>query len=139
MKKYILDFLHRGIIASVGGPIILAIIYAVLYANGIVDMLSTIEVVKGIITSAILAFIAGGINFVYNIERLQTAPAALIHFAVLYLDYILIYLFNGWIVNSLDVIIIFTSIFALGFALIWLIIYLTTRKKIKKMNKSLAK
>ena len=139
MKKYILDFLHRGIIASVGGPIILAIIYAVLYANGVVDMLSTIEVVKGIITSAILAFIAGGINFVYNIERLQIAPAALIHFAVLYLDYILIYLFNGWIVNSLEVIIIFTSIFALGFALIWLIIYLTTRKKIKKMNKNLAK
>lgn len=131
--------MHRGLLVSVGGPIIMAIVYGILNLNGVVDTFTVGEVVKGIITSALLAFIAGGITAVYSIDKLQAAPAALIHCFVLYLDYFLIYLFNGWIENSVQVIVIFTSIFFVGFALIWLIIYFSTKKHIKNINRNLAK
>lgn len=139
MKKFFLEFLHRGLLVSAGGPIVMAIVYGILNLNGVVDTLTVGEVVKGIITSALLAFVAGGITAVYIIDKLQAAPAALIHSFVLYLDYILIYLFNGWIENSVQVIIIFTSVFFVGFALIWLIIYFSTKKQIKNINSNLAK
>lgn len=139
MKKFILEFLRRGLLVSVGGPIVMAIVYGILNLNGVVDTLTVGEVVKGIITSALLAFVAGGITAVYSIDKLQAAPAALIHCFVLYFDYILIYLFNGWIENSVQVIIIFTSIFITGFVLIWLIIYFSIKKQIKNINSNLTK
>ncbi|MCH5303748.1 MAG: DUF3021 domain-containing protein [Ruminococcus sp.] len=139
MKKFVFEFMHRGLLASVGGPIVLAIVYGILSLNGVVDTLSVAEVVKGILTSALLAFVAGGITAVYNIDKLQAAPATLIHCFVLYLDYILIYLLNGWIEYSVQVIVIFTSIFFAGFALIWTIIYLSTKKQIKNLNSNLSK
>ena len=62
MKKYVCEFCKRGLVAMGFGPIILAIIYAILGASDVVHSLDIYEVVLAIISIAVLAFIAAGIE-----------------------------------------------------------------------------
>ena len=95
------------------------------------------DVVKGILTSILLSFIAGGISMIYTIEKLPLAHASLIQSAVIYLDYIIIYLYNGWIPATARVIAFFTVVFFVGFFIIWTIIFLIIKHNVKKTNKKL--
>lgn len=137
MKKHVIEFLKRGLMFCAGGPVILAIIYAVIGATGEAQTLTTGDVSLGILTVTLLAFIAAGFTVVYQIEELPLFAAALIHGAALYLDYILIYLLNGWLVRQWKVIGIFTAAFVAGYAIIWLIIYLVTKSSTGKLNRQL--
>ena len=47
MKQYCLTFLKRGLLAASGGPLILAMIYGILGANGQVTSLAPGEVCMG--------------------------------------------------------------------------------------------
>ena len=137
MKKHFLSFVQRGLCAAVFGPIVLAIIYFILGASGVVETLAVNEVSLGIISISFMAFIAGGITEVYQIERLPVFFAALLHGAALYLDYLLMYLLNGWLGQGSAPLLVFTAVFVLGYALVWLIIYLSARQKTKKMNQTI--
>ena len=137
MKKHLVEFLHRGLLASVGGPVVLAIIYAILGETGSVTSLAPREVALGILTIVLMAFIAGGITMVYQVEQLPLICAILLHSAVLYLDYLLMYLVNGWIPRNPQAIGFFSLIFFGGFALVWLGIYLHIRKKTDSLNQKL--
>jgi len=128
-------FCMRGACYAWGGPVILAVIWAILKANGKIDTLTVNEVVMGIISTTVMAFIAAGISFVYEIESLPKSFAALIQGAVLYIDYMGIYLLNGWL--PVNQIMTFTLIFAIGFIVIWLCIYISTKHKVDKMNDTL--
>lgn len=137
MKKHVIEFLKRGLMCCAGGPVVLAIIYAVIGATGEAQALTPGEVSLGILTITLLAFIAAGFTVVYQIEELPLFAAALIHGAALYLDYILIYLLNGWLVRQWKEIGIFTAAFVAGYAIIWLIIYLVTKASTGKLNRQL--
>ena len=137
MKKHILEFLKRGLTFSVGGPVILAIIYGILGKAGIAESLSPAEVCKGILTISLMAFVAAGITVVYSIEELPLFSAVLLHGIVLYADYILIYLLNGWLKSQLLPVLIFTAIFILGYAVIWFIIYTITKTATNSLNRKL--
>ena len=139
MKKFCLEFLKRGLLAAGGGPIILAIIYGILGANGTVTALTPNEICKGIITVTLMAFIAAGIQVIYQTERLPLISATLIHGAVLYLDYLIMYLLNDWIPRDFKSLSVFTVIFVLGYALIWVGIYLFTKRKTDNLNKKISK
>mgnify|MGYP003408433223 CR=1 FL=1 len=108
MKKYVVEFLKRGMSFCFGGPLVLAIVYGILGLVGAVESLTVGEVVTGIFSSTLLAFIAAGITVVHTVDKLSTFLAALIQGVVLYIDYILLYLFNGWLQSSLKPIMIFT-------------------------------
>ncbi len=135
MKKFIKEFLKRGMLAAWGGPVILAIVWICLQSAGVVTQLSVNEVALGIITSTIMAFIAAGISAVYTIESLPKVTAGLIQALVLYFDYLGVYLLNGWM--STDSIIGFTLIFAAVFIVIWIILYFSIMSNVKKMNEHL--
>lgn len=137
MKKHVIDFCRRGLMAACGGPVILAVVYFALGRAGVIQTLTPAEVCKGILTVSLMAFIAAGISVVYQMDRLPLTGAILIHGAALYLDYILIYLWNGWLKRDLTPVLIFTVIFAVGYTFIWLIIYFSTRNNIEKLNKQL--
>ena len=111
MKKYVKEFLLRGLTACAGGPVVLAIIYGILGACGAVETVATLEVCKGILTITLMAFLAAGVTVVYQIEELPLFPAILIHGIVLYLDYLLIYLVNGWIAKGSAPLAVFTLVF----------------------------
>ena len=106
---------------------------------GAVESIDAVKVAVEILTATLLAFIAAGITAIYKVERLPLAAAAMIQLAVLYADYILIYLFNGWLENSAFAIGIFTGIFIVGFAVIWYIILLVNRHKVAEMNRKMQK
>ena len=137
MKKFVKDFVLRGLVTAAGGPMVLAIIYAILAARGVTDALSPAEVSMAIISLTVMAFIAAGITTIYQVERLPLSSAICIHAVVLYFDYLLMYILNSWIPRNWEAIGFFTFIFAAGFALTWLIIYLTIRAKTRRINQML--
>lgn len=139
MKQFIKAFLFRGLMAAWGGPVILAIIYGILGASGEVQSLSPSAVCTGILTVTLLAFFVAGMNAVFTVERLPLALAITIHGGALYLCYILIYLVNGWLKQQLVPILIFTGIFLVGYAIIWLVIYIFTKRKTDQLNRKLQK
>ena len=135
MKKYVLEFVKRGLMAASGGPLILAIIYGVLEATKTVTVLTPGEACMGIVSITVMAFIAAGITMIYQVESLPLSMAILIHGGVLYLDYLMIYLLNSWLPGN--AVGIFTIIFFTGFALVWLVIYLCIRKKTQRLNEKM--
>ena len=134
MKRYILDFVHRGVAACGFGPLVLAVIYLILQRSGIVQMLTVEEVCLGIFTLSALAFIAGGMNFLYQIERLPLMVAILIHGGVLYAGYLVTYLVNGWLEQGVIQILVFSGIFVLGYLAIWAVIYAIIRHRTAQIN-----
>lgn len=139
MKKFWKDFLLRGLIACAGGPLVLAVIYGILGATGQVVTVSAGTVCTGIISVIIMAFIAAGITAIYQTERLPLSLQILVHAGVLYADYLIMYLLNSWMQKNWKAIGIFSAIFAVGFALIWLCVWLFERKKIARLNSHLPK
>lgn len=137
MKKYIIDFIRRGLIAGGFGPLVLAILYLVLKQNALIDTLTVNEVCIGIFSIYGLAFIAGGMNFLYQIERLPLVFAILIHGSILYISYFVTYLLNGWLEWGMTPILVYSVIFVLGYLIIWAFIFYVTRKNIKRINEML--
>lgn len=137
MKKFLKDFLLRGLICAAGGPLVLAVIYGILGATGEVEALVPQKVYTEILSIMALAFIAAGMTAVYQMEQLPLPTMILLHGGVLYLAYILTYLLNGWLPANLMPILVFTGIFAAGYALVWLIIYFVEKAKADKLNKLL--
>jgi cytochrome c oxidase assembly factor CtaG len=137
MKKFLKEFLLRGLVCAGGGPIVLAIIYGILGATGAVEFFSPREVCTEILTITLLAFLAAGMTAVYQMEQLPLLLAILLHGGVLYIGYILTYLLNGWLQSALMPILVFTGIFLAGYAFIWLIIYRIQKAKTEKLNKLL--
>lgn len=138
--KYILkEFCRRGIVACGLGPIVLAALYLMLQYNGVVETLTVNEVCIGILSLSALAFIAGGMNVVYQIERLPLMVAILIHGGVLYVCYLATYLLNDWLESGIKPVLIFTGIFVVGYLLIWAVIYSIIKRNTVKLNESLKK
>lgn len=137
MKPFAKEFLLRGLLCAAGGPLVLAVIYGVLGITGAATSLSPQEVCLGIISITLLAFVAAGMTAIYQLEQLPLFLAILIHGSGLYAAYLLIYLLNGWLLQQLISILIFTGIFIAGYGLIWLAIYLITRARTRKLNQLL--
>ena len=139
MKRFILEFLRRGTIAMGIGPVVLAIVYIVLHQADAIDPLTVSQVCIGILSLSALAFIAGGMNAIYQIERIPLMTAILIHGGVLYIGYLGTYLLNDWLDFGALPIIVFTAIFVVGYIIIWAIIYSIIRRNISKLNEMLKK
>ena len=137
MKKFVLEFLRRGLIASGIGPIVLAIVYLILQQTAAVETLSVNQVCIGIFSITALALIAGGMNAIYQIERLPLMVAILIHGGILYIGYLVTYLLNDWIDFGALPIIVFSAVFVVGYIVIWAIIYSIIKRKTAKLNKML--
>ena len=139
MKKFVLDFLRRGLVACGLGPIVLAVLYLILQQSAAVETLTVNQVCVGIFSLTALAFIAGGTNAVYQIERLPLMVAILIHGSVLYISYLGTYLLNDWLDWGATPILVFSGIFVVGYLAIWAIIYSIIKRNTEKLNEILKK
>ena len=137
MRKFVFEFLRRGFAACGMGPIILAILYLILQRTAAVETLTVNQVCIGIFSITALAFIAGGMNAIYQIERLPLMVAILIHGSVLYISYLGTYLLNDWLVWGVMPIVVFSAIFVVGYVVIWAIIYSITKRSTEKLNEML--
>ena len=139
MKKFVLEFVRRGFIATGLGPILLAIVYLILKQSAAIDTLTVNQVCIGIFSLSALAFIAGGMNAIYQVERMPLMTAILIHGGTLYIGYLGTYLLNDWLDFGVIPIIVFTAIFVVGYIVIWAIIYSIIRRNTAKLNEKLKK
>ena len=139
MKNKMQEFIRRGLIACGFGPIVLAILYLILQRQGVIETLTVNEVCTGILSLSVLAFVAGGMNVIYQIERLPLMMAVLIHGLVLYCGYLATYLLNGWLVWGTTPIFVFSLIFVLGYVVIWTFIYTVNKRNTQKLNRMLEK
>ena len=134
MKKFWKEFILRGLICAGGGPLVLAIIYGIFGATGTPESLNPSEVCMAIVTITLLAFIAAGMTAIYQMEQLPLPTMILLHGGALYIAYLLTYLLNGWLLNQILPMVIFTGIFIAGYTLVWLVIYWVEKAKAEKLN-----
>jgi len=137
MKKLAAEFFRRGLVACGFGPIVLAILYLILQHHAAVETLTVHQVCVGIFSLTALAFVAGGMNAIYQMEQLPLMVAILIHGGVLYISYLGTYLLNGWLEWGITPILAFTGIFVLGYLAIWAIIYFIIKKRTDQINEIL--
>jgi len=137
MKKFFKEFCLRGMTAAWGGPLILAIVYLILGWTGVAVTLDIFQVALGVITSMAMAFIAAGITAVYQVEKLPLMHAIVLHGVALYIDYLGIYLLNGWLADGFGPFAIFTAIFVVGYVVVWLIVASIIKHNTRKLNQKL--
>ena len=135
LKKYLKDFLLRGLVSMGFGPFVLSVVYGILGLCGVVDKLAVNEVVLGYLSITVLAFLCGGITVVYQIEEIGLSKATTLHGVALYVAYAVVYLSNNWLKDGLIPFVIFTIIFVVGYALVWLVIYFITKRGTDSINK----
>lgn len=131
------DFFFRGLLFGGFGPIIAGIVYLILHFTLKDLALTGLQVFTVIVSTYLLAFIHAGASVFNQIESWPLAKSTLCHFGLLYVAYVLCYVINSWIPFEPLVLGIFTAIFAVGYAVIWLAVYVSIRVTVKQLNRSL--
>ena len=139
MKKNVLEFVRRGLIACGFGPMVLVVFYLILQRQCDIQMVTVNEVCVGIVSLSVLAFVVGGMNMIYQIERLPLMVAIFIHGGVLYISYLGTYLINDWLEWGRTPVLVFTGIFLFGYLATWAVIYFVTKRKTDRLNEMLKK
>ena len=139
MKRFACEFFRRGLMACGFGPILLIALYLILQRTVGVETLTVGQVCMGILSVSALAMIAGGLNALYQIERLPLMVAIFIHGGVLYISYLGTYLINDWLEWGRTPVLVFTGIFLFGYLATWAVIYFVTKRKTDRLNEMLKK
>lgn len=137
MNKYLKEFLHRGLMFGGFGPIILAIIYFIISKLDNEITFAGNEILLGVITVYLLAFVHAGASVFNQIEKWGLSKSIGCHFVTLYVAYTICYLINSWIPFDIKVFLIYTAIFVALYFLIWSIVYLSVKSSSKKLNDKL--
>ena len=139
MNKNLKAYLHRGLLFGGFGPIVVAIVYAIVGVATKDNLITTTNFLLATISSYILAFLVAGSSMFYQIEHWGLTKASLLHALSLYVAYLCCYLLNSWIAFDIINVLIFTGIFIVGYLVIWLIIYISIKHTEKKLNKKVVK
>ena len=131
------DFFFRGLMFGGFGPVIAGIVYLILHLTLKDLTLTGLQVFTVIVSTYLLAFVHAGASVFNQIESWPLAKSTLCHFGLLYIAYVLCYVINSWIPFEPLVLGIFTAIFAVGYAVIWLAVYVSIRVTVKRLNRSL--
>lgn len=131
------DFFFRGLMFGGFGPVIAGIVYLILHFTLQDLALTGLQVFTVIVSTYLLAFVHAGASVFNQIESWPLAKSTLCHFGLLYIAYVLCYVINSWIPFEPLVLGIFTAIFAVGYAVIWLAVYVSIRVTVKRLNRSL--
>ncbi len=137
MNRYLKEFLHRGLVFAGFGPIILGIIFFILSKTLDDFTVSGGQILLGIVSTYILAFVQAGASVFNQIERWSLPKSLFCHFGMLYAVYVLCYTVNSWIPFEWGVIGIFTAAFVAGYFAIWFTVYFIAKATGKKLNETL--
>lgn len=134
MNKYFKEFLFRGMIFGGFGPIILGIVYYILSKTLNNFSLNGSEVLLGIISTYLLAFVQAGVTVFNQIEHWSVPKSLLCHFGSLYIVYVFCYIVNSWIPFEWGIVGLFTAIFVVLYFIIWFTVYFIAKATGKKLN-----
>ena len=137
MNKYLKEFLHRGLIFSGFGPVVLGIILCIVSKTVDDFSISGEQILLGIASTYILAFVQAGATVFNQIEHWSTPKSLFCHFGMLYVVYVMSYILNSWIPFEWGVIGVFTAIFVAVFFTVWFTVYFIVKATSKKLNAKL--
>lgn len=137
MNKYVKEYLHRGLIFGGFGPIVAGIVLCILHLTGVDVALSGTDILIAVVSTYVLAFVQAGSSVFNQIEEWPIAKSMGIHFASLYVVYVLCYLVNRWIPFAWEVIAIFTLIFIIVYLIVWITVYLIVKSVSERMNRNI--
>ena len=137
MNKYVKEFFHRGFVFSGFGPIIFGIIIFIVSKTTDNLVLNAGEVLVGIVSTYLLAFVHAGASVFNQIEHWGIGKSLLCHLSTLYVAYYLCYLINTWIPFEPKVLLIFTLIFMTVYFVVWGIVYVSVKVTSKNFNAKL--
>ncbi len=137
MNPYVKTFLLRGLTFAGFGPIVLGIIYAIIQSTTATFMLNGYEVLAGIASTFLLAFVQAGATVFNQIEHWPLAKSLFFHFFTLYVAYSLCYVGNTWIPFEPKMLLLFTAIFFVGYFVVWSIVVLCVKASSRKLNRTL--
>lgn len=80
------------------------------------------------------AFVQEGASVFNQIEQWPIAKSLFFHFFSIYAIYVFVYFINTWIPRLPIVVAIFTGIFIVTYAIVWLTVYLCVRAHAKRLN-----
>lgn len=133
-NKYVKEFMVRGLAFGALGPLVFGIVLMILGFCNVEIKLQGWEILLGIVSTYLLAFIQAGASVFEQIEEWSDFKSALIHMATIYVIYLAAYLVNNWIPFNWIVIAIFSGAVVATFLIIWLICYLVNRNYKKQLN-----
>lgn len=137
MNKYLKEFLHRGLIFSGFGPIILCIIFLIISKTNANFSITATQILIGIISTYMIAFLQAGASVFNQIDGWSVPKSTFFHFLTVYIAYVGAYLLNSWIPFDPKVILIFTLIFLIVYIAIWLTVVISIKIVSKKLNKKI--
>lgn len=137
MNYYVKEFLKRGLIFSGLGPIVAGIVYVIIELSGTKLSLSGFEVFLAILTTYIIAFVQAGSSVFNQVEKWSKVKSMFFQLISIYVVYIGGYLLNKWIPFKIEVIIIVSVTLIAIFLIIWLTVFLITKKVSKNLNDKL--
>lgn len=137
MNKHLKEFFHRGMMFGGYGPIILGIIYLVLQKSIENFSLNGWQVFVAIISTYFLAFIQAGASVLNQIDTRFPLLMTGAHLSVLYFSTLGAYLINSWIPFRPEALGIFTAVFVIGYAAVWLTVCIAIKTVSKKLNRKL--
>lgn len=139
MKKYLKEFLRRGLIFGGFGPIVGGIVFAILGATIEDFHIEGWQILLAIVSTYLLAFVQAGATVFNQIEGWSIGKSLAFHFITIYLAYSIAYVVNSWIPFEPMVLVIFTAVFVVTYAVIWVSVFLAVRATEKKLNENLRK
>lgn len=134
MNRYVKEFFHRGLMFGGFGPIILGIIYYILSKTVNGFSLSGGQVLVGIVSIYLIAFVQAGASVFNQIEEWSLPKSLLCHFSTLFVAYSLCYILNSWIPFEPMVLGVFALIFVASYFIIWFTVYFIVKSTGKKLN-----
>lgn len=136
MKKYVVEFLKRGLMFAGFGPVVAGVVFLIISLTANISFCGS-EIFLAIIFTYFLAFIQAGASVFNQVEGWSIPKSLGFHFGTLYLAYLSCYLLNTWIPFDWIIVLIFTLIFLVTYFVIWLIVYLIVKQTTKKLNEKL--
>ena len=121
------------------GPIVGGIVFAILGATIEDFHIEGWQILLAIVSTYLLAFVQAGATVFNQIESWNIGKSLAFHFISIYLAYSIAYVVNTWIPFEPIVLVIFTALFVVTYAVIWLSVFLAIKATEKKLNKSLRK
>lgn len=137
MNKYVKEFLHRGLMFSGFGPIIFGIIVFIVSKTTDNLVLNAGEVLVGIVSTYLLAFVHAGASVFNQIEHWGIGKSLLCHLSTLYVAYSICYVINTWIPFEPKMLLLFTAIFMVIYFVVWGIVYVSVKATSKNFNAKL--
>ena len=125
----------KAVLLGVAGYVLGVLIGVIVILTGLSD--AGHASVPYVLLCGIPGCITMGSTVIYDVEKWSLVRATATHFAVCFVTYYALAFLMGWLRFGDRLFWIITAAMVVGYVIIWLVMYLTYKRQIRKMNEEL--